>query len=547
MFTRAGRHSHGDSLVNAKLTLAARLVEYDLRRIPFVPGRHRRWGRSIVLRLCLDRDGIPDKDRLIAEIAPDLPDYVLHRHQSMADHYARALDQKHLGDRRINRLVAWLQRRACPNSLGIMRVVTRLLRPILWGLGRIVHRREAAPQARLGERFGRATQQRPRSRIIWLHAASLGEVKKLHGLLTELSNHTDITPLVTTYTVSSAQWMGATFPDVIHQFAPLDTACYVDRFLNHWQPECLVVVENELWPEMILDTARRGVRLVQIGVRPSSSRRKYSNVVGYLMTHFNLVTCVNDAIRREFIEIGIAPERVITDRATGQAPEQLPVDADHLKKLRAQIGTRPAWVAASTHPADLAIVLGAQAKLCKENDIVAIIAPRHPRDARTIARACQSYGLAVSQRSLGDEITNQTDVYIADTFGELGTLFSLAQTVYLGGGIGDEGGHNPNEPAAFQCHILSGPHVANHEQVFADLIAAHQAEFVETPVQLASAIRSSMANNQTRQTPLPVGSVATTDRQSQTGDMAKLVLDHILGTADNPEKLTENVPTGNLV
>ena len=526
--------------MNAKLTLAARLIEYDLRRNPFVQGRRRLWTRGFVLQRVVAADGSTDESRLSANVAPDLPPYVLHRHHSMTDQYAQDLAQQHLSERRTEQLIEMLHRRTCPYALRVLRVMMRVCRPLIWALGLYVHRREAAPSSRLGERFGKTGTPRPQSRVIWLHAASLGEVKKLHNFLTKLSQHSDITPLVTTYTGSSAQWMAATFPNVIHQYAPLDKAGYIDRFLNHWRPECLVVVENELWPEMILGAALRGMRLVQLGARTSSSRRKYHRAVGFLMTHFNLITCVNDEIRREFIDIGIAPERVLTDGETGAAPERLPVDSTQLARLRHQIGTRPVWIAASTHPADVEIVLQTQATLCSMG-VVLIIAPRHPRDAGAIVRACQTHQLSASRRSLGDDITESTDVYIADTFGELGTMFSLSATVYLGGGIGGEGGHNPNEPAAFQCQILSGPHVANHEQAFAKLISARQAEFVETPQQLVQAIQTRLTSDKSGGPSHLAGCAIPQNPHPQMGHATKLVLDHILGSADNPKKSMGNL------
>lgn len=527
--------------MNAKLTLAARLIEYDLRRIPFVPGRHRLAGRDVVLRPVVNADGVADENCLFAEITSDLPPYVLHRSRTLSDQYAQDLAQLTLSDQKTDALISMLQQRTCPSSVRVVRVLTQGLRPVIWAMGVFVHRREAAPKSRLGERFGNTAIPRPKSRVLWLHAASLGEVKKLQNILIELSQHADITPVVTTYTASSAQWMATTFPHVIHQYAPLDTPCYIDRFLNHWRPECLVAVENELWPNMILGSARRGMRLVQLGARASSSRRKYDKAVGYLMTHFNLITCVNDEIRRDFINLGIPPERVLTASETDGGSDRLPVDSAQLASLRQKIGKRPVWIAASTHPADVDIVLPAQAALCDTDDVLLIIAPRHPRDARSIARTCKSLGLSIAQRSLGEDVTENTHVYIADTFGELGTMFSIAKTVYLGGGIGKEGGHNPNEPAAFQCQILSGPNVANHEQSFAKLITSHQAGFVETSQQLAAAVRTRLETDKSGQPSGISDAVTQQNPHSLMGHTSKLVLDHILGTADNPEKATGNL------
>lgn len=532
--------------MNAKLTLAARLIEYELRRIPFAPGRHCSCGQDLVLQSLVDADGLIDENRLSAKIAPDLPPYVLHRQKSTTDLYTQELVQQSLSEHQTDTLITLLQRRTCPKIVRMLHVMTRMLPIAIWILGMFVHSREAAPRSRLGERFGKTNKLRPKSRVIWLHAASLGEVKKLHNILSKLSHHSDITPVVTTYTASSAQWMASSFPNVIHQFAPLDTQYYVDHFLNHWRPECLVVVENELWPEMILGAARRGMRLVQLGARASSSRRKYRKVVGFLMTHFNLITCVNDEIRREFIDIGIAPERVLTDDETGAALQQLPVDEAQLANLRHQIGTRPVWVAASTHPTDMDIVLQAQSALCVAGNPILIMAPRHPRDARAIMRHCQTHGLSTSLRSMGDAITDNTDVYIADTFGELGTMFSLSQTVYLGGGIGNEGGHNPSEPAAFQCQILSGPRVANHEQAFAKLIVTRQAEFIDSPQQLITAVGARLSVDRPVQADVQRSTTVPVNPEPQMCHAAKLVLDHVLGTADNVVHPKENSSIGNL-
>jgi len=385
---------------------------------------------------------------------------------------------------------ASIRNATAPISVVVIRIILYFLQPFIFFFSLFSHIRERAPITRFPERLGKTSSKPSKRSIIWLHASSLGEVKRLKEILFRLSAYEGVEILVTTFTKSSADWLAKEFPAVIHQFSVMDTRHCVQRFLDYWDPEVLIISENEIWPEMIIQSKKRGVIMLQVGIRPSRTRRRFPEITSFLLNHCSIITCLNEDVRANLLQAGVQSPRVLVCADGRKSSKTSPLDDATRRDLGSQSHGRRLWLAASTHEADHEVVLTAQSVLSRQENMLLVVAPRHPRSAAAIKSRCKRHGLVVAQRSTFEEVTKSTDVYLADTLGELEALFSLSPVVFLGGALGGEGGHNPYEPAAFGCEIITGPDVENFRQAYASVGLRTKVTFVETARQLVQAVKS---------------------------------------------------------
>ncbi len=327
-------------------------------------------------------------------------------------------------------------------------------------------------RARLNERLGIAGLPRPEGRLIWVHGASVGESLAALPLIEKLL--ADATVLVTSGTVTSARMMQARLPPgAIHQFVPLDSPRAVARFLDHWKPEAGLFVESDLWPNLILAAAARGVRLALVNARisaRSAANWKYApRTVRTLLGAFDAVLAQDDEIAARFASLG-ARNVVVAGSLKADAPP-LSCDVNALAALQAQIGGRPVLLAAQTHPGEDETLLPAHDMLrARFADLLTIIVPRHLERGPDIEMLCGSR--AAKRRATGGVLSAQTQVYIADTMGELGLFYRLASFCFIGGTLVPMGGHNPLEPAVLNCAVLAGPHRASAAGAYDAILGA---------------------------------------------------------------------------
>lgn len=354
---------------------------------------------------------------------------------------------------------------------------SRLAAPLLRRHIRKKMSRAKVATARIEERFGHPSLPRPQGRLIWLHAVSVGELLSVLGLVKSLQDR-DVNVLVTTTTATSAALAAKRLPDkAMHQFSPLDTPGAVRRFLAHWQPDLAVFVESEIWPRQIVELHRRGVPLALIQARLSGkSLRRWQNfprTSRALLQRFALVLCQVDATRSAVINLGLAESRAFTSGDLKASSDPLPIAHDTLNALRIKLADRPLWLAASTHPGEEQLLANAHGVFKEAHpDGLMILAPRHPERGDAIAQMLRQAGWQVAQRSQDEAITAATQIYLADTLGEMGLWYALSPMVFVAGSFSDVGGHNPYEAAHFDCAILHGPKVANAAQTYADMAIA---------------------------------------------------------------------------
>jgi 3-deoxy-D-manno-octulosonic-acid transferase len=368
---------------------------------------------------------------------------------------------------------------------GAWALIASLLAPLLpfYLRRRVAKGKEIAE--RLPERQGHGAA-RPPGRLVWCHAASNGETLSLLPLLEALAKQDpSLSFLVTTGTVTSARLLEqrlspALVPRTQHRFLPLDVPRWVARFLEGWRPDLAVIVESELWPNMLAAAARQGVPLALINARMSArSAQGWGWAPGFargLLGRFGLILAQTEGDAARFA--ALAGRLVPCWGNLKYAAPPLPADAPELARLSAAWAGRPVWLAASTHPGEDEIILAAHRLLAPDHPgLLTVIVPRHPQRGPDIAALAGD--LPVARRGAGQEAGTGVAVYVADTLGELGLFYRLARVALIGGSLVPHGGQNPLEAARLGCPIITGPHHFNFGEIITRLSAAHA--LVETP------------------------------------------------------------------
>ena len=369
-----------------------------------------------------------------------------------------------------------------PLSLTLYRAATGALEPFAPFL--LARRAKAGKEdrARLNERLARPTAPRPDGPLVWLHGASVGESLSILPLVERLRvERPEVAVLVTSGTVTSAELLARRLPaGAVHQFLPVDTPGGARRFLDHWRPDLAVFVESELWPNLLLTAKARGVKLALVSAKlsdKSHARWQARPLAAWeLFSGFDLILAQDGRAAERLASLGgtVGGE---ADLKFGAAP--LPVDEAALASLRVRLSDRPVLLAASTHPGEDEIVLEAWSALPDRPHLV--IVPRHTERGPAIADMALATGATVSLRSL--EPDDSADIIVADTLGELGLWYRLADLALVAGSLtAGIGGHNPLEPARLDCPIVSGPHIENWLTAYAELRAADGAAFADASV-----------------------------------------------------------------
>jgi 3-deoxy-D-manno-octulosonic-acid transferase len=334
---------------------------------------------------------------------------------------------------------------------------------------------------RLAERRGEADLPRPHGPLVWVHGASVGEMLAVVPLIERIKAR-DVSVLVTTGTVTSAALADQRLPaGVLHQFVPLDTPKFVNRFLDHWRPDMALFVESDLWPNLILASSERKIPLIIVNGRVSERSfdrwRLAPGLIAALLNRFDLCLAQSPDNAQRFSRLGA---RRVT--STGNLKLDVPAppaDIATLNRFKALIGLRDVVAAASTHPGEETAIVTAHRRLrAKIPTLLTVIAPRHPARGESIAEIGKVAGLSVALRSRGELPRRDVDVYIADTMGELGLVYRIAPIVFVGGSLATHGGQNPIEAIRLGAAVLHGPCVWNFAEIYSTLDNAHGAELV---------------------------------------------------------------------
>ena len=326
--------------------------------------------------------------------------------------------------------------------------------------------------------------------MIWCHAASVGETNAVLPVIDEMARaRPSLQFLLTTGTVTSAKLAAERLgPNARHQFVPLDVPSYVKSFLDHWRPDLGVFVESEIWPNLILESAKQKIPLALVNARMSKrSFRRWRGRPGVaqpLFGRLNLVLSQNPQFARQYLELGAQAAETVGNLKIDAPPQ--PINPQALADLKSAIGDRPVLLAASTHDGEEDVLAEAYRALATTltNPLI-IIAPRHIDRAENILHTVKARGLTIAQRSKAEMPTAKTQIYLADTMGELGTLYALSPVAFIGKSLVPEGGQNPIEAARHGTAILTGPSYFNFQDATSALIDAGGAIVVRNATELA--------------------------------------------------------------
>jgi 3-deoxy-D-manno-octulosonic-acid transferase len=343
---------------------------------------------------------------------------------------------------------------------------------------RQAHRQQGADPSRLQERLGQASLPRPPGPLVWLHAASVGEVTSIARLGKALmAASPGRSLLVTTATRTGAETVARLLPGALHQFLPIDTPAAARSFLDHWRPDAALFVEADLWPRLIFLLHDRGCPMALLNARHSRSRERFPRVYAALLSRMALITVQDPALLPGLADLGLDPARL---RAPGNlkadlAPQE--VDVSLSNSLIAAAKGRGIWAAVSTHAPEEELVLQAHAGL--PDAPLLVLVPRHPERGDAVADLLRASGLSFTRHSQGTRPGPATQVHLVDALGLTGTVFAASGLACIGGSlVPGIGGHTPYEPAALGCAILSGPHVGNFTSAYRELTAAGAARLL---------------------------------------------------------------------
>ncbi len=387
--------------------------------------------------------------------------------------------------------------------LALYRAVTGLGGPLIRAFLALRRARDKEDPARFGERLGVAGRRRPDGPLLWAHAASVGESLSLLPLIERLvAAWPGLNVLVTTGTVTSAQMIAGRLPENgFHQFIPVDRLSYVRRFLDHWRPDLALWAESEFWPNLITETQARNVPMVLVNGRVSprsfAGWRRFRGLIRNLLGGFQLCLAQTETDAERLRALGAADVKYVGNLKFSAPP--LPAAEAELQRIRDVLKTRPCWLAASTHAGEEAMAARVHKKLkSRHAGLLTIIVPRHPDRGVEITDALRADGLNVARRSSDDKVAADTDIYVADTMGELGLFYRLAGVAFMGKSLVPLGGQNPIEPARLGCAIVHGPHMMNFEDVVEQLRTANAARRVADEDGLADAVAALLADRRER-------------------------------------------------
>ena len=342
---------------------------------------------------------------------------------------------------------------------------------------------------RYKERLGYSSAERPDSLVVWVHGASMGEAVSVLPLIKRLISESEAFFLITTGTVTSAELLRGRLPArAVHQYVPVDLPVSVERFLDHWRPSLALFVESELWPAMLAALTKRNVRHILLNGRISSDSfrrwKRLQPIAQRILAGFDFCLAQSELDAKRLRALG-AREVILAGNIKYSA-EPLKFDNKKLISLRDKLGNRPLWVAASTHQGEEIIAANVhQAILRQIPSLLTVVVPRHPDRGEAVERDIAYTGLRIHRRKKGEQPELDTDIYLADTIGEMGLWYSLASVVGIGKSLSVSGGQNPIEPARFGCAIICGNRMENFTEVVQAMLAADAILQVDGPEALA--------------------------------------------------------------
>ncbi|MDD0825403.1 lipid IV(A) 3-deoxy-D-manno-octulosonic acid transferase [Mannheimia cairinae] len=354
-----------------------------------------------------------------------------------------------------------------------------LLQPLVLFLMWYKGRKQPAYRKRLWERYGIYEQSdKPEAKGVIIHAASVGEVIAVTPLVKEIiKKYPNLPLIITTVTPTGSDRVKAAFGNsVSHFYLPYDLPDAVERFLNFIDPKLMIVIETELWPNLIRKVNLRNIPFIIANARlsPRSAKRygwvKHS--IKGMLNQISLIMTQDEVSKDRYLALGYNPEKMVN---TGNLKFDLEITPElHQSVLETKsslnLGERQVWIAGSTHEGEEKLILDTHKLLLeKYPDLLLILVPRHPERFHLVKMLIEKSGLNYVKRSANQPLSSNTQVLLGDTMGEMMLLYGVSNIAFVGGSLVKHGGHNPLEPIAFNIPVISGLFTYNFPEIFAKL------------------------------------------------------------------------------
>lgn len=358
----------------------------------------------------------------------------------------------------------------------IYSVLLYLIQPLIWLRLWLRGRKAPAYRKRWAERYGYCKGKVKPDGIL-LHSVSVGETLAAVPLVRALRHRYPTMPItVTTMTPTGSERAASAFgKDVHHVYLPYDLPGSMNRFLDNVSPRLVIIMETELWPNMIAQLHARKIPLVianaRLSARSAKGYGKLGKFMQRLLQKITLIAAQNEEDGERFVALGLKRSQLAVTGSLKFDISVTPELAARAVTLRRQWAPRrPVWIATSTHEGEESIILEAHRKLlARFPSLLLILVPRHPERFDTARDMTQKAGFSYTLRSSGEIPSSGTQVVIGDTMGELMLLYGIADLAFVGGSLVERGGHNPLEAAAHAIPVLMGPHTFNFKDICAKL------------------------------------------------------------------------------
>lgn len=355
--------------------------------------------------------------------------------------------------------------------------------------------RASAYFKRWDERFGIKPAPSSEKPVIWLHAVSVGEAEAARPLVTALQQaYSDHHILITTMTPTGSARVSQLYGDaVLHCYLPYDLPFAVKRFLKTAKPSVGIIMETELWPNLIHYSAELDIPLVlanaRLSARSAAGYKRIASLTKHMLQHFSVIAAQSQSDRQRLIDLGADKTKV---HAVGNLKFEISLPASVIEQaeaMRSAWGNRPVLIAASTHEGEDEIILNASRRIRAHfPELLLILVPRHPERFDRVAALSQRSGFKILRRSENGMCTKAIQVLVVDTMGELPLFYGTSDIAFVGGSLVPRGGHNLLEPAALARPVLIGPHYFNFSEISQQFLEADAAIKIESSETLAESV-----------------------------------------------------------
>ena len=364
--------------------------------------------------------------------------------------------------------------------------------------------RKKEDENRYTEKLSIIKKRKPQGKLVWFHAASVGELLSVIPLLEKLEKIKEIKSiLLTTNTLSSSKIFKKKIKSkkIIHQFFPFDKDIFTKKFLSHWLPDLVVFVDSEIWPNFIFNIKNRKIPLILLNARITTKTylrwKKIPNFTKSIFSSFDICLSQNKETEKYLRNFGVKKIKNLGNLKFSSPSSLSPAELN--KNILKIFQYKKIWCATSTHKGEEVFCGKTHIELKKRlKNVILIIIPRHIHRSNEIVKELNEMNLKIHLHTNKSKFKRDTDIYLVDTFGETQNFFNISKSVFLGGSLINHGGQNPIEPTRMGCSIYHGPHVNNFKEVYAYLASYNISKKINTINNLKRFLLKDLSSKQKR-------------------------------------------------